>query len=194
MGLILAHWRVLVQELRIYVRFLLIPWKLAFFIPAFVFLSLAGPYTNDPTWDMVTGGGMALLTYLCAPWSLGVLAQCTSNSNANLTWWRVWLAVFALFFSSSWFYDGYLLWRDGFYTTRWSSNLVISSCIYMSAGLFWNLEVEDHHDLSRRYFAFEREDWPAPHSTSKILPPLRHLLPLLLIAIFGITGFVMWKF
>ncbi|WMW81816.1 hypothetical protein RF679_05915 [Undibacterium cyanobacteriorum] len=193
LGLFFAHWRVLKPELRAYIRFLLVPWKLAFFAPAFIFLCSAGPHTNDPTWDVVTGGGMALLTFLSAPWSVGVLAQYQSNESANSTWWRTWLAVFALFFSSSWFYDGYLLWRDGFYTPRWSSNLMISSCIYVAAGLFWNLEMEDRDDFSRRHFAFEREDWPILHPTSKILPPLRHLFPLLLIAIFGITGFVIWQ-
>jgi hypothetical protein len=32
-----------------------------------------GRYTNDETWDWVTGSGMAILTFLTAPWSIGLI-------------------------------------------------------------------------------------------------------------------------
>jgi hypothetical protein len=45
-----------------YVRFLCVPWKLVLFVPAFLFVTLAGRFTDDETRDIVTGSGMALLT------------------------------------------------------------------------------------------------------------------------------------
>jgi hypothetical protein len=54
----------LVPEWREYWRFLNVPWKLCLFAPAFLFVTFAGRYTNDETWDVVTGSGMAILTFL----------------------------------------------------------------------------------------------------------------------------------
>ena len=62
-------------ELAAYARFLAMPWKLAVFAPAFLFVTFAGRYAHDDTWDVVTGGGMSALTYLTAPWSVGVAWQ-----------------------------------------------------------------------------------------------------------------------
>jgi hypothetical protein len=56
------------SEWREYLRFLIVPWKLWLFVPAFLFVTFAGRYTNDETWDFVTGSGMAILTFLTAPW------------------------------------------------------------------------------------------------------------------------------
>jgi hypothetical protein len=63
----------LLPEWREYLRFLCVPWKLCLFVPALIFVSFAGRYTNDETWDLVTGSGMALLTFLTAPWSVGLI-------------------------------------------------------------------------------------------------------------------------
>ena len=51
-------------EWREYLSFLCVPWKLCLFVPAFLFVTFAGRYTNDETWDLVTGSGMAILTFL----------------------------------------------------------------------------------------------------------------------------------
>lgn len=73
MASLLCQRRAFYLECKTYLPFLLIPWKLATFLPVLIFLIVAGPYTNDPTWDVVSGGGMAILTYLTAPWSIGIL-------------------------------------------------------------------------------------------------------------------------
>ena len=49
-------------ELQQYWAYLTMPWKLAIFAPAFLFVSFAGRFTDDETWDVVTGGGMSVLT------------------------------------------------------------------------------------------------------------------------------------
>jgi hypothetical protein len=54
----------LLHEWREYFRFLSVPWKLWLFVPALLFVTFAGRYTNDETWDVATGSGMAILTFL----------------------------------------------------------------------------------------------------------------------------------
>src|SRR6185295_7672436 len=70
-------------EWRQYIQFLGVPWKLFVFIPALLFVTFAGPFTNDETWDVVTGGGMSLLTFLTAPWALGVVYQVCTGKRAK---------------------------------------------------------------------------------------------------------------
>ena len=40
----------LVPEWREYLSFLFVPWKLWLFVPAFLFVTFAGRYTNHDTW------------------------------------------------------------------------------------------------------------------------------------------------
>ena len=44
-------------------------------MPAFLFVTFAGRYTDDETWDWVTGSGMAILTFLTAPWVVELIYQ-----------------------------------------------------------------------------------------------------------------------
>lgn len=68
-------------EWRDYLGFLCVPWKLCIFVPAFCFVTFAGRYTNDETWDAVTGSGMSALTFLSAPWSVGLLYQIADSER-----------------------------------------------------------------------------------------------------------------
>ena len=97
-------------ELQQYSTYLTGPWKLAIFAPAFIFVICAGRFTDDETRDVVTGGGMALLTFLTAPWCVGMVYQVLAGRRPPR---YLFVAVGLLLFSSSWFYDGYLLLRDG---------------------------------------------------------------------------------
>lgn len=45
------------------------------------------------------------------------------------------VAIALLHFSSSWFYDAYLRWRDGAYTARWAGDLILSPIICLAAGI-----------------------------------------------------------
>lgn len=60
---------------RAHANALLVPWRLALFVPALVFVTFAGRYTDDETWDSICGGGMALLTFLTAGFSIGTLGR-----------------------------------------------------------------------------------------------------------------------
>ena len=183
----------LVLELPVYLKFLCIPWKLSIFVPAFLFVSFAGPYTNDETWDLVTGSGMSILTFATAPWAVGVIYQVAIGKR-SLRYLIV--AIALLLFSSSWFYDGYLLWRDHAYTQRWAGNLVLSPIIYVAAGLLWNLEAKPQMNFNDRFdwrFSFVRSDWPIRPTNTQFMPLIKPMVPLILIALFVLVAFVRWR-
>jgi hypothetical protein len=174
-------------EWRAYLSFLCVPWKLALFVPALLFVTFGGRYTDDETWDIVTGSGMSVLTFLTAPWALGLVFQVFVGRRC----WRYLLVAAALLlFSSSWFYDGYLLWRDGAYTTRWVGNLVLSPIIYVAAGLLWNLEAKGHWGFR---LSFVRSDWPSRPADTRFLPLILVSIPLIVIAAFVLVAFVGWR-
>jgi hypothetical protein len=183
----------LVLEWREYLRFLCVPWKLWLFVPALIFVTFAGRYTNDETWDVVTGSGMALLTFLTAPWSIGLIYQALVGRRP-LRYLVVALAL--LLFSSSWFYDGYLLWRDGVYTRRWLGNMMLSPFIYVAAGMLWNLEAQESGDFregSGFRLSFVRADWPKRPVDTRFAPLVLISIPFIAIAAFVLVAFVGWK-
>ena len=183
----------LLPEWREYWRFLCVPWKVCLFVPAFFFVTFAGRLTDDETWDWVTGSGMAILTFLTAPWVVGLIYLVFVGRRPAR---YLVVALALLLFSSSWFYDGYLLWRDGAYTGRWLGNLVLSPFIYMAAGLLWNLEAKPRvgfHDDSGFQLSFVREDWPSPPVDTRFRPISFVSIPLILIATFVLVAFVNWQ-
>jgi len=133
--------------------FLRAPWKVALFVPAVVFVTFAGRFTDDETWDVVSGGGMSILTVATSWWSVGTLVRVVRRIRPAR---EAIVAVALALFSSSWFYDGWLLLRDGAYTARWLGNLMLSPTIYLCAGLLSNLEINE----GRLALAFVRADWP----------------------------------
>ena len=140
---------------RRYWRFLGEPWKLVTFVAGAALITLVAPYTGDPTWDYVDGFFMSVLCFATAPWVAGTLFLVWKR-KAGIT--EVYVAVCAWLFSASWSYDAYLLLRDGRYPDTWFANLFASSVIYLSAGLFWNLE---HVPGRGVIFSFMREGWPS---------------------------------
>jgi hypothetical protein len=188
LGILLKEQKHLRSEWEGYLRFLCIPWKLAFFVPAFLFVTFAGRFTNDETWDMITGSGMSILTFLTAPLCVGLVYQVLKGKKPP----RFIIVSIALcLFSSSWFYDGYLYLRDGAYTSRWLGNLMLSPIIYVAAGFLCSLEAKD----SFRYtLSFLRPDWPKPPSDKRFRPLLLISIPLIMIAAFVLVAFVRWHF
>ena len=183
----------LLPEWREYLSFLNVPWKLCLFAPAFLFVAIAGRFTNDETWDFITGSGMALLTFLTAPWSIGLIYQVLTGRRP-LRYLVV--AIALLLFSSSWFYDSYLLWRDGVYTPRWSGNLILSPFIYVAAGMLWNLEAKDSRHFGDGLdfrLSFVRVDWPNRPRDTRFEPLILASLPFILIAVFVLVAFVGWN-
>ena len=74
-GIVTKNWSHFKSETLKYWPYITTKWKLVTFAISVTFVSFAGPYTYDPTWDFVSGFGMSLLTYLTAPWSVGVIYQ-----------------------------------------------------------------------------------------------------------------------
>ena len=188
-GIILVQDRKnLLPEWQNYFRFLSVPWKLVMFALAFLFVSSAGRFTDDETWDFVTGSGMSVLTFLTAPWAIGLVCQVFMGKRPR----RYLIVASALcLFSSSWFYDTYLFWRDGVYTQRWWRNLIASPIIYVAAGLLWNLEAESG---GRYSLSFLRRDWPTSPANTSFRPLILIAIPLILVAAYVLVASVRWKF
>jgi hypothetical protein len=168
--------------------FLLVPWKVAVFVPAILFVTFAGCFTDDETWDVVSGGGMSILTVLTAWWSVGTAVRVVRRMRPAR---ELFVAIAVTLFSASWFYDGYLLLRDGAYTARWLGNLMLSPTIYLCAGLLSNLEIDA---AGRLGFSFLRAEWPRPLPNARRVNAAMVLvsLPLIAIAAWFLVGFVGW--
>ncbi len=181
----IVAWKTVRVDVPKAVGFLRVPWKLALFVPAILFVTLAGHFTDDETWDPISGGGMSILTFLTAWWSVGTAARVVRRMRPAR---EMIVAVAVTLFSSSWFYDGYLLLRDGAYTQRWLGNLMLSPTIYLCAGLVMNLEVRD----GKLAFAFTRSDWPRALPSKVTWPLVLASIPLVAIAAYFLVGFVGW--
>lgn len=138
---------------RQYFYFLFQPWKIVTFLGAAATLIFISPYMADPTWDYTNMSIMATLTYVSAPWSIGVLYRTITKKS---TYIELFLAVGLLLFSASWSYDAYILLRDGVYPGAWKENIVASSILYFLAGLLWNIEWSSKNGLS---FSFLQKNW-----------------------------------
>lgn len=166
--------------------FVLVPWKIALFAPAVVFVTFAGRFTDDETWDMVSGGGMALMTALTSGWAI---ATCVRSFRRKAPLSHLIVALAVMFFASSWFYDGYLLLRDGSYTPRWAANLMLSPTTYLCAGVVQNLEIRE----GKLTFGWNRSEWPRPLAErTKLWPIMLAALPLVAIAAYFLVGAVGW--
>jgi hypothetical protein len=169
-----------------YGALLAVPWKLATFGIAAAGMIAVAPWTGDPTWDAWDAGFMALLTYLTAPWSLGTLALALGKpGRAHAA--EVFLAGCLWMFSTSWSYDLYILLRDGAYPLTWKANIALSSVLYASAGLLWNLEVRPGRGVT---FAFLEPGWPAPPADTRFGPLAWIAAPFMVLAAALILVFV----
>ena len=69
------------------------------------------------------------------------------------------IAVTLWMFSASWAYDAYILAKSGVYPATWWSNIILSSVLYLSAGLMWNLQWRRGIGVT---FGFLHAGWPQP--------------------------------
>lgn len=134
-----------------YTRWLLRPWRLLTFLPALVGIVVIAPYTGDPYWDAVDASVMALATFATAPWAVGSFWRWQTTRIDELA-----AAVVLMLFSASWSYDGWILLRDGVLPLTSLDNLLASTCLYLFAGFFWNLDGRD----GRADWAPRRAAWP----------------------------------
>ena len=161
---------------RAYWLMLLQGWKIISFVIAWVTFTVMAPYTGDPTWDYVDASFMSILTYVTAPWVVGILFR-TFRYQRN--WGILYAAVCVWLFSSSWSYDGYLVLRDGAYPFTWLPNIFASSVLYLSAGLLWNLEWRDGRGV---HFGFTETDWPRRPDVPSFTKIIWYALPFIILA------------
>jgi hypothetical protein len=159
-----------------YRHFLFVPWKIFTFLIAATGMVVIAPYTSDPTWDYIDAGFMSLFTFISAPWAVGVLYRVFAN---KLPAKYGFIAFCTWMFTASWYYDLYILIRDGYYPITWISNLFASSVLYVSAGLLWNLDWREGRGI---ILSFREEKWPLP-PTHKVFTKIFWIaIPLMAIA------------
>jgi len=137
---------------------------------------ILAPYTGDPTWDYYDAAFMSILTFMTAPWSIATIFRFIKRKEKITI---VYIAFCAWMFSASWSYDIYLVIRDGFYPITWWSNIFASSVLYVSAGLFWNLE---HREGRGVIFGFMTSDWPTSNTGNDFNKILIYALPFMMLA------------
>ncbi|MDR1351118.1 MAG: hypothetical protein LBJ59_10175 [Zoogloeaceae bacterium] len=167
-----------------YWRFLFQPWKLVSFALAAAGLIFIAPYTGDMSWDYYDAAFMAVLTFVTAPWVVGVLYKTIKGQRSV---WDAYVAFCVWMFSASWSYDLYLLLRDGGYPATWAVNIGASSVLYLAAGLLWNLEYRNDRGV---IFAFMETTWPIVPQPAAFWRIAGYALPFMLIAGIAILSFV----
>ena len=155
---------------RNYWQFLFEPWKITTFLIATFFITSAAPYSGDPTWDYADSIIISVLTYVLAPWTVGAIYRSFKFKQLNS---KLFTAI-VYFFIPCWVYDAYIFIKDGYYPITWFTNVIISSGIVLTAGLYWNLRnTEKGTD-----FAFRDPDWPerTHSSVKKMMVPMLILM------------------
>ncbi|MFN0161237.1 MAG: hypothetical protein ACKVQQ_08405 [Burkholderiales bacterium] len=166
-----------------YGAFLLVRWKVVTFLIATVAMTVIAPYTGDPTWDYVDAPMMAILTFATAPWSVGVIYRWRRTPVLHVL-----VAAVLWMLSASWCYDLYQLLLHGFYPVTWVSNIFMSSVLYFSAGLMWNLDIRPGRGAT---FAFLEEAWLVPPDPAAAARILLYASPFMLIATVLIGAFLL---
>jgi len=175
LGLLVFDARSYVILSKRYLRFLLKPWKLVTFILAALGMTLVAPYSGDPTWDYFDSAFMSVLTYMSAPWVVGVLYQRRKKQTSLK---QVFVAMCLWMFSASWSYDIYMLIQTGVYPRTWLPNIVLSSILYYCAGLLWNLDWVEGRGV---FYSFQDADWPNAERGSPFRKIFRYMLPYIFI-------------
>ena len=155
---------------RNYWQFLFEPWKITTFLIATFFITSAAPYSGDPTWDYADSIIISVLTYVLAPWTVGAIYRSFKFKQLNS---KLFTAI-VYFFIPCWVYDAYIFIKDGYYPITWFTNVIISSGIVLTAGLYWNLRnTEKGTD-----FAVRDPDWPerTHSSVKKMMVPMLILM------------------
>lgn len=165
---------------RNYWQFLFEPWKLIIFFIAVFFISLAAPFSGDLTWDLCDSILTSVVTYAVAPWSVGVLYECFKKKYFSS---KLFVALTTLLLPC-WTYDAYIYFRDGVYPITWATNVIISTGIVITAGLFWNLSWTKE---SGTEFAFRLENWPR-----NIKSPVKKMLIPMFILMFPVVYSTGW--
>lgn len=168
-----------------YRRFLFAPWKILTFTIAALAMTVMAPYTGDPTWDYVDASFMSVLTFLTAPWAVGVLYRALFRAERDI---HVYIAVCVWMFTVSWSYDAYILLRYGYYPPTWLPNIVLSSILYFAAGLMWNLQRQEGRGV---VFGFMDPEWPNLGNELGFRQVVWFALPIMMLVTLMIAPFIL---
>lgn len=146
--------KVFVFSCKKYWAFLTKPWKIITFIIAATLMTVVAPYSGDFTWDYYDAFFMSVLTFISAPWAVGIFYKF---SKRKCSWKQPFVAFCVWMFSVSWSYDIYIYLRDGNYPPTWWPNIILSSILYASAGLLWNIDWKQGKGI---YLSFKEKSWP----------------------------------
>jgi hypothetical protein len=172
-----------------YYRFLCKPWKLAVFALGFSFVTFIAPYSGDCTWDYVDGSVMSVLTFLTAPWAVGIFYDVRRRPG-SVSFPLVFVACCVWMFSLSWFYDLYVFLRYHYYPPTWASNIVLSSMLYGSGGLLWNLDWSRERGV---FFSFtSAEDSRFVVSSGRVFPHLLRKAWIYIAVVLALCGGVIY--
>jgi len=141
-----------------YWAFLFEPWKIITFFVSAAMVTIAAPYSDDPTWDYPDSVIISIATYVFAPWSIAIIYRSIKDRVIG----QKFFVALSAFFVPCWTYDLYILLRDNIYPPTWYHNLYLSGPIVMLAGLFWNILWVENEGIT---FAFMRKKWPASDRT-----------------------------
>ncbi len=179
------HWRRLELCQTRYWRFLLQDWKVWSFGVAAAGLTVVAPYSDDYTWDYVDAPVMSVLAFVTGPWVVGTLYRALRR---RASWVNAYIALCIWLFSASWFYDLYIVLRDGAYSPYWLPNLFLSSILYICAGLLWSLEWRPEQGV---LFQFTEPHWPERDADKNLGKIFWFALPLMIIATMVILPFLL---
>jgi hypothetical protein len=102
LGLLFVYRNRLMLMRREYWRWLLKNWKIVTFILAAVILSSIALISGYPTWDIPETIVICGLTFLTAPWAVGVVYRVIVGYER--AWREVYIAIILWLFASSWSY------------------------------------------------------------------------------------------
>jgi hypothetical protein len=171
-----------------YRQLILVRWKWVTFAIATTGMVVIAPYTGDPTWDYFDAFFMAVFTFISAPWVTGIFFLAVRRKGAQgVPLKHVYVAACMWMVSVSWSYDLYILLRDGYYPLTWAANIPLSSVLYFSAGLLWNLDWRAGRGVT---LSFQEADWPHVLPTSDWRKFIWYALPFMILAAVCILVFL----
>ena len=173
---------------RAYWRFLAEPWRLATFALATATITLAAPYSGDPTWDLPDSLLISATTYALTPWAIAALGRRALGLGTRTTGAARGIVAIGALLLPCWTYDVYIYARDGYYPASWAPNVVLSGAICVLAGLFWNLG-KPGGGSARSVLTFTAPEWP-PRDPTPLGPVLAPAALLGLPVAAGIAAFV----
>lgn len=123
-----------------YWRFIFTPTRFLIYLVGSLALILPVPYINYHSWDYPIAIFQPILSYLTAPWAIGIFYKFTKGTFIID---EIFVAFCLMLFAGSWSVELYLIFRDGSYMPDWLINIPIGIGCYVLMGILWNIEFKN---------------------------------------------------